>query len=104
MEQRTEYDRMMKENFNPFREDYYAPPFPGYRTPSDEELQKRWCSTCENKPGPSPHHSRGYGSGLIHRRARLHNSMVEGYAPLTGFRTQFDQELQKKWCSDCNRA
>lgn len=101
MEQRTEYDRMMKEKFNPIREQYNSPPFPGERTSSDEQLQKKWCPNCNNKPVQP--HRHGYGVGPVHRRARINNMTVEGYAPLSGFRTQFDEELQKKWCGSCNK-
>jgi len=78
MAERTEYDKMMQERFNPLKEKYNTPPFPGYRTPADVAMQKKWCAKCPKYYNP-----------------------VENYAPLNGFRTKFDMELQKKWCGGC---
>lgn len=77
--ERSQFDMKMKEMFNSYRENYHAPPWPGQRTQSDQELQKTWCPNCENKP----------------------NLYVEGYAPLSGFRTEYDRKLQQQWCPKC---
>lgn len=84
MSQRSRYDIMMQENYNPLREGYHqdntyhTAPWHTPRTKSDSQLQQRWCPDCKDK-----------------------KQLVEGYAPLYGFRTKYDQELQQMWCPSC---
>ena len=32
----------------------------------------------------------------------IRETYFEGYAPVCGFRTEFDKQMQQKWCSDFN--
>lgn len=93
--ERTDYDKMMKEMFNPMKENYHAPPFPGYRTNFDKELQAKWCPKCGNPTPPSPPAPPGPP------RPSRRRVVKESYEPMYGFRTKYDDELQKKWCDKC---
>lgn len=88
--QRTAYDMQMAERYDPTREGYNAPPWPGLRTAYDKDLQNKWCPGCTFKEG----YKRGG-----HRR--------EGYAmtysnPRYNFRTAYDNALQQAWCPSCS--
>lgn len=79
MSYRTNFDTYLQDKFDrtqayQAQENYNAPPWPGYRTAFDRQLQKTWCPNC---------------------------SSLESYAPLTGFRTEFDMQLQKRFCPKC---
>lgn len=83
--QRTSYDMQMAQQYNPTREGYNAPPWPGLRTTYDKDLQNKWCPGCTSKEG--------------YRR--------EGYAmtyanPRYNFRTAYDNALQQTWCPACS--
>jgi hypothetical protein len=82
--QRSNYDIMMQEKFNPIREGYNTQPFPGDRTMSDRNLQQKFCGRCP--PSTMP----------------LYTSRTEGYEPLSGFRTQYDISMQNKFCPGCD--
>lgn len=75
---RTPFDRYMIEKYN-------TQPFPGSRTPSDMALQKVFCPKCL-PPLPS----------VSTFRKPMYK---ENYEPLYGFRTEFDKQLQQKWCA-----
>lgn len=82
--QRTAYDMQMAERYDPTREGYNAPPWPGLRTVYDKDLQNKWCPGCTFKEGYSR----------------------EGYAmtyanPRYNFRTAYDNALQQAWCPSC---
>lgn len=76
MQGRTEYDRMMAQKYNPLREGYNAPPWPGSRTQYDADLQERLCPSC-------PFRS-------IEKYGEDNPGM---------YRTKFDQEMQKTYAT-----
>lgn len=93
---RTNYDKMMLERYNPLREhyddenkhQYHTAPFPTPRTKFDLSLNKQWC---HNQSPVLKFKERGW---------------LEGYHPQvsqddTSLRTQFDINLNKKWSSVC---
>jgi hypothetical protein len=73
---RSNYDRMMAEKYNPIREGYNAPPFPGGRTQYDADLQNTFCPSCPYKS------IENYG-----------NDNPKSY------RTNYDMEMQKTYGS-----
>lgn len=85
-EQRSNYDRMMQENF-------HAQPFPTPRTAEDKKLQQRWCPTCKFGSYTPPFTPPNGATWEI----------TEKYTkPTPNFRTIADKELQQKWCPNCS--
>ena len=76
---RSTFDRYMIEKYN-------TQPWPGSRTQADIDLQNVFCSKCEPK---QPNIS------------SMRKPSTEYYAPISGFRTDFDKQLQAKWCGNC---
>lgn len=85
--QRSSYDRMMMEKYNPNANpragpnvngfQYHSPPWPGQRTVFDAQQQQ----SCGN-----PGNTAGAGN--------CGNKIIEGYV---GPRTQYDLQMQKQW-------
>jgi hypothetical protein len=39
---------------------------------------------------------------MYYRNNNMKNQLIEGYAPVSGFRTKYDRDLQVRYCSNVN--
>lgn len=39
---------------------------------------------------------------MYYRNNNIKNQLMEGYAPVSGFRTKYDRDLQARYCTNVN--